>query len=124
MKVKALLSYCASLLYMSLLFSCSEKKGSHGNEAAETLFENSVATIQEFTKKMSVAKDTAEVEQLLEHFDKQITDVNFSVPPETDLKLTEQENDSLVKLLIALKNLKEERLLLISSQSNQSDSIE
>ena len=46
-----------------------------------------------------MANDTATVDSLAMAYDKKLTEVNFSVPFLTDVKLTEQENDSLKKLI-------------------------
>lgn len=57
-----------------------------------------------------------------EDFQDKITKINFEFPPETDLDLSQQENDSLVNLLdslVAVRNEKIKRLIL----ANPSDSL-
>ena len=80
------------------LFSCKEKHKTISSQEAEELFNNSAELIINVTSQINQACDSAAVDSLYAVYEKKITDINFSVPPETDLKLTEQENDSLFRL--------------------------
>ena len=81
------------------LFSCHNKILQDQREEARKLFEQSANLISQCIVNVNNAKDSMEVSNVNEFFEKKITDINFSVPPKTDLKLSEQENDSLFKLL-------------------------
>lgn len=81
------------------LFSCHNKTLQDQREEARKLFEQSADLISQCIENVNNAKDSMEVSNVNEFFEKKITDINFSVPPKTDLKLSEQENDSLFKLL-------------------------
>lgn len=72
-----------------------EKKG---DAAADDLFRKSVALTELFTKKMTTAKDSAAVDSLLTLYRDSIDAINFQYAPDTDLHLTEGQNDTLFRL--------------------------
>ena len=98
--------------------SCGSKENKERNSEADDLFNKSVQTIIESTLKIKNASDSIEVDSISEAFEKRIIEINFSVSAETDLKLNEQENDSLYKLLNNFRNLKEEKLRELSISHN------
>ena len=109
---------------VSLSFSCGEKKETREDNSSELLFEKSVALIKDYNGRIKGASDSLTVDSLTETFEKQLTDLNFSVPPQTDMKLTEQQNDSLATLLFQLEDIRKEKLRSLSKRNIQeADSI-
>lgn len=106
MKVKT----CLLLLSLPLLFSC-KKAAEEGEKVDEAriLFTQSASLILDFTQQFKNATDSAQMDSLSDLFDKRMVDLNFKFPPNTDLKLTEQENDSLFNLLQDLKSVKDNK---------------
>lgn len=104
------------ILFFSLLgiaFSttaCSPKKDAIDNEEAGFLYNSSLTLISEITSEISRANDSLSVDSLFNLFEKRLTNLNFAVAPETDLKLTEQENDSIFILINKLIETKREKL--------------
>lgn len=92
-----------------LFSSCAAKDSTENNEEARELFEHSSLLILEIKNKIGMASDSLHVDSLLQIFDKRIVEINFSKHPETDFKLTEEENDSLYKLIKELKLKSEEK---------------
>lgn len=78
------------------------------NDDASLLFDESAQVIIEYTDKIRAAQDSLSVDSLSEAFEKRIIDINFSFPGDTDLKLSEQDNDSLYSLLQTYLNVKKE----------------
>ncbi|MCH5227508.1 MAG: hypothetical protein J1F16_06825 [Muribaculaceae bacterium] len=101
-----------------IITSCGKKEDTTGSEDARQLFTLSAINILEFTERISNSKDSSEIDSLTQLFEKTITDINFSVPPETDLKLTEQENDSLFKLLKQMRSETQARLYELGQVKN------
>lgn len=107
LKVGILFSATFSLLHF---YSCKPEVKSEKDEEARELFRQSAELLNEATQKISFAKDSMEIDSLSLNYEKRITDINFSFPPKTDYKLTEQENDSLFKLIKILQDIKELKL--------------
>lgn len=100
--------FFAGLLF--LLFSCKNKEIDAREEAAGELFVKSAETLIDITEKINESKDSVEIDSLLTVYEKKITQINFACPPDTDLKLTEQDNDSLFHLIQILQETKQIKL--------------
>ena len=99
------------LLYATLLFmSCSHSGSEENDREARELFNKSEALLKEYIIKLKTASDSIAVDSLFDSYDKRVTEINFSVSAMTDLKLNEQENDSLYKLINELQQTRSERL--------------
>ena len=109
------------ILALLLSPACVNKEGNSNEEEARFLFNESAELIIDITKKFNLASDSLSIDSINKIYEKSITEINFSVPSETDLKLTEQENDSLFKLISLMKETKCNKLLQLSF--NNSDSI-
>lgn len=92
------------------LLSCESREKKETRQFANQLFDKSVSLFLEYQQKYKSAPDSLAVDSLSEIFEKQLVEINFSFPPETDLKLTEEENDSLFELARKLILIKNERL--------------
>ena len=111
------------IFFLSLVIfvSCNKKNETENIDEARLLFSQSVELIREYENNIKNAKDILELESISNIFEKKFTDLNFLFPPETDYKLTEQENDSLFKLLKSLNKSKSDRFLEMSC--NPTDSV-
>lgn len=106
--------FLISFVFLSVFASCKQKEEKTGKEIPFQLFQESVLTLIEYGDKISLAKDSMEVDSLEELYEKRITDINFSFPPDTDLKLSPQENDSLYKLILDINRKKAHKLESLS----------
>ena len=109
--LKGILFYAFTFLF---LLSCERNKNIDEGQDGRELFSRSAELYQEYGILISNSKDSLSIDSLMEKLEKTITDINFSVPPDTDLKLTEQENDSLFKLMESLIQIKKEKLIELS----------
>lgn len=102
-----LLSICLFIL-SNIMSGCSREKKQDTHIVASQLFHESMTLLKEYTDSLKIARDSAHVELLDRAFDSKINALNFDYLPETDLYLTEEENDSLIKmaeqLIIARKS--------------------
>ena len=103
-----------------MFFSCGEKENRNGEEEAHWLFTESAETILQFTQMVSTANDSLKIDSLNNLLEKKLVDLNFNVPPNTDLKMSEQENDSLYRIMAEYRKLKAERYEALSVIHNDS----
>ena len=112
-----------SLINVMVLASCvNNDEGNKNLLLPRQLFSQSAEILNDEIKNIFNMRDSLEVDSLHEALEKKLVDINFSYPPETDLLLTEQENDSLFKLLSVFRNIKEEKLK--EFHINKTDTIE
>ena len=95
--------FIMSFLSAIILFSCKKNDNNMVDNDHILLFSQSAELIKEFTTGISAASDSLTVDSLMFELDHRLANINFSFPALTDLKLTEQENDSLIKLMSVLK---------------------
>lgn len=91
-----------TLVSAIIFISCISDREDEGRQRARALFEDSRDTIMNFRDSVSYAADSVRLHILSEEFSDAITKVNYKYAPDTDLLLTEEENDSLIKLMSAL----------------------
>ena len=102
------------------LCCCKEKNDENSNIAADKLFEKSLLLLTAYTDSLKTAKDSAHVESLARAFESKINAVNFEFPPDTDLKLSQEENDSLIKMTDRLVDARISRLKWFATPSQDS----
>lgn len=107
------------LMICGILFlGCKRDKQDGNTEEKDRLFEESAQTMISFISQIEAARDSLEVDSLYTLYQKKIIDINFSVSPETDLKMTEQENDSLFHLLNDLNKARIDKLESFAKTAN------
>lgn len=117
--IRTILSVC-----LIISVSCRKKEESHGEDEARELFKNSIELISKYTEDIKLANDSSSVDSLYKDFEKEISNVNFSFPPETDFKLSEQENDSIFDLLLKLNLTRKVKLESLNKNVNDSIPLE
>lgn len=105
-----------TLVFLSLV-SCGKKEKNEEEAPARSLFKESTQLISVTTKKIQQAKDSTAIDSLIDLFEKNLTDLNFKYPPETDMELTEQENDSIIKLVEKMQTVTKGRLKNLSKHN-------
>lgn len=96
--------------------ACGNSDKGRNNAMALQLFSKSVNLIKGYTDSIRQTNDSASLRRLSNEFNERIAKVNFEFPADTDLDLTEQENDSLIKMIDKLVELirQKEKTLNIS----------
>lgn len=82
-----------------LIAGCSKKNNSNDHAMASQLFQKSANLIQLYTDSVKNSTDSAMLKRMSVEFDERIAKINFQFPSDIDLQLTEEENDSLIKLM-------------------------
>lgn len=105
------------------LVSCQEKKKVSDMGNANILFVKTTQLLIEKTSEIEQLSDSMALIGLEEEINKALTTINFSVPPQTDFLLSEQENDSIIKLMENFKESLQERYKALSATIYLTDSI-
>ncbi len=100
------------------LSACTAKDNSHDHDMAAQLFDKSVALLNTYIDSLKVAPDSTEVERLMIHYDVKIASLNFEFPANTDLNLTEEENDSLIRMTQRMVRIRHERDSLFAHRND------
>lgn len=89
----------SSLLVLCLLASCRKEERETDRESGEHLFELSERLIKTYADSLEIAPDTTALLRMEKSLTDKMAKVNFQFPPNTDLTLTEEENDSLAQMM-------------------------
>lgn len=89
----------ACIVFSETIISCNSKKTEdHSSEYAAELYEQSVKLLETYTDSMKMAKDSTAVNNLKVNYEKRVTKLNFDYEPDVYLKMTADQNDTLIKL--------------------------
>lgn len=111
-----------AILAMTLLPSCHHNNNQGNHEVARQLFMKSMYLTEEYIDSLEQARDSASINRIVENFNLKITTVNYQFPPDTDLELSEEENDSLIRMFKRMDSTVEKKLKAFAGKS-ASDSI-
>lgn len=110
--------WAAAILAVILLLgidACKRNSECVHNREARRLYEESLSMISFYADSLKNAKDSVAFFRLRDDFEERLAKLNFQFPSDTDLQITEQENDSLYQAFqryIALRDGKLEQLAM------------
>lgn len=87
------------LLAVIMLASCSSEKQKKDRSGADDMFGKISALVTDYTLKVSEASDSASWAEACSEFEEKLDKINFSYPPDTDILLTEGQNDTIQSLI-------------------------
>lgn len=102
---------------------CNKEKRIKDRSAGDELFRRTVALVERFMVRMENTPDSASVSMLALQFEDSLERLNFSYPPDTDLLLTEGQNDTIHQSLKRLMEIRDERLSTLLRQRLPADTI-
>lgn len=116
------LLWVSAICGLSFIIGCNSVDTGNINGEETRLFEESVKLLKLYTDSLSQAKDTALIDGLMTRFREKLDRINNSVPPETDMHLSEGQNDTLAYMT---RNLLDARLksMRIASGKELTDSV-
>lgn len=114
------LSLSAALL---LLTACGGEKTAPEVDDSEHLYASTLELINTYSDSISAASDSTEVYRLFAAFNSRLDSLNNSVAPNTDLKLSENQNDTIFMNLMVLTGLFNGKLQAMSGTIEAPDSI-
>ena len=92
------------------IVSCGNEKKEDAHAEASGLYQRTCKLTRQYIDSIRSAKDTTELNQLLERYEAMLDRLNFEVPADTDYNLTEGENDTISQLMLQLSRARIERL--------------
>lgn len=102
---------------------CGNGKKVKDRTEAHELFDAVTTLTKSYTAKIAAAPDSAGWAMLCEEYEDSLDKVNFSFPPDTDLMLTEGQNDTITSLLATYVRVRDERIHSLLHPVEPSDSI-
>lgn len=104
------------ITFFTIIFaSCSSHDNKQDFDVAHQLFEKTIRMTEGYIDSISNAPDSAALQKLAEHFDDRIATLNYQFPPDTDLLMSEDENDSIIRMHKRLTNIERKRLKAFSA---------
>ena len=82
----------------AIAVSCNGTTDDSRAQAAKSLYNRSVSLTLAYTDSMAAAKDSASILRMSKEFDDSLTRLNFNFPADTDLDMSEGQNDTLIRL--------------------------
>lgn len=89
----------AGILAMAMSSSCVRQSHYSKREQASEMYLQSRKLIESYIDSISGCKDSLHLLGCADRFEERLTKVNFEFPPDTYLEITEDENDTLAKML-------------------------
>lgn len=107
MKIKNITGILAALLVFA---ACGENKENASRIAARNLFEKSRELGQSYIDSMLKAKDSLTLISLSDRYEENLTKLNYEYGADTDLHISEGENDTLINLNHRFVNVRDSLL--------------
>ena len=116
-------SYEAWILAAVMLAGCSQEKQKKDRSDADDMFRSISALVENYTGKVASAPDSASWAQVCIEFEDSLDRISFSYPPDTDMLLTEGQNDTVFALMQEYSKTREDRIGELLHPVIESDSI-
>ena len=101
---------------------CTQEKSRKDRSEATAMFESICKLTKEYIEKLKVAPDSADWADIGADFEEKLDKINFSYPPDTDLLLTEGQNDTIHALMKEYVKARRERIHGILHPQVEADS--
>ena len=83
-----------------------------------TLYHQTLRLIQVYSDSLKYAVDSVETIDIFSRFNSKLDSLNFTVSPDTDLKLSEGENDTLFNCIQKIRHYYDDKLLMLAKSYN------
>ncbi len=116
--------YIAAMLLAGIMtVGCTSEKQKKDRTEAEDMFRNISILVSHFTTKVETAPDSASWAKVCVEFEDSLDKISLSYSPDTDLLLTEGQNDTIQSLIQAYLTAKNSRINEIMHPVVEEDSI-
>ncbi len=103
--------WVAALIAVASIFASCSKETKHKDRSnANEMYERICKLTKEYTEKVADSPDSASWAATCVEFEDKLDKVNFSYPPDTDLLLTEGQNDTIYSLMTAYLEARDGRI--------------
>ncbi len=113
----ALVAICMSAI------SCSKETKHKDRSNAKDMFERICKLTKEYTEKVADSPDSASWAAICAEFEDKLDKVNFNFPPDTDLLLSEGQNDTIYTLMTAYLEARDGRIHRILHPVIETDTV-
>ncbi|MDE7350845.1 MAG: hypothetical protein K2N25_07245 [Muribaculaceae bacterium] len=114
--ITALLCVCVA--------GCSKENKKKDRSKATQMYERICRLTEEYTDRLENAPDSADWASVCTEFEEKLDKITFSYPPDTDLLLTEGQNDTINILLQEYVKMRERRIHGLLNREVETDSLE
>ena len=90
--------------------ACKEEKKSRDRTDADDLFKRICKLTKEYTDKLNDVPDSSLWVATCSEFEEKLEKISFSYPPDTDLLLTEGQNDTIHALLVEYTKVRDTKI--------------
>lgn len=108
MKTSTIMATLAAFFLCAI--ACTQEKSSKDRKDATAMYERICTLTKEYTEKLEEAPDSADWAAIGAEFEEKLDKINLNVPPDTDLLLTEGQNDTIHALMQEYVRAREERI--------------
>lgn len=117
------LLYIAAAAAAVAFAACSGGSDKRDRTKARDMFFEISALTEKYTDRVASARDSAEWAYLCVQFEDSLEKINFSYPADTDLLLSEGQNDTITRLTQAYITARDERISAILHPALPADSV-
>lgn len=89
---------------------CDKKTERKTRGEEDRLYSESVALIKRYTDSLAATTDSTQIHNLMTHFQDRLDKINNGVSPETDMLMSEGQNDTLAELVAKLLETRDKSL--------------
>lgn len=122
--MKKILYSALTLTVLVCLQSCGPEKKEKDRTAANDMYEHITSLTKAYIKKIEAAEDSAAWARVGLEFEDSLDKVNFRYPADTDLLLSEDQNDTIVHLTDDYVRARDTRILDILHPAVPADTID
>ena len=121
--MRRLLYIAAAVAVFPGFTGCGGNKKVKDRAGAHELYDAVTSLTKSYTARVAAAADSASWAMICGEYEDSLDKVNFSFPPDTDLLLTEGQNDTITSLIGEYIRVRDERIHSILYPAEPSDSI-
>lgn len=96
--------------FLLCLSACSREKSAKDRSQADEMFSRICSLTKEYSERLEAAPDSADWASMCSEFEEKLDKISFSYPPDTDLLLTEGQNDTIHSLMQDYVKVRESRI--------------
>ncbi|MDE6510765.1 MAG: hypothetical protein K2L00_01540 [Muribaculaceae bacterium] len=121
MKSKVLTVILVAVCLMST--GCKRESEDRDRTQAEEMYARICELTKEYTAKLQTAPDTTDWAATCNEFEEKLDKISFSYPPDTDILLTEGQNDTIYTLMQEYAKERRRRIHGLSYLEQETDSV-
>lgn len=103
--------FCTVLVGILVMTACKRQKEDNENRLeADSLFSSSISLARLYIDSLNSSEDSVQASRLFSDFNDRFNDLNYEATPDTDLKLTPGQNDTIYNMLSEIRKIYESKL--------------